>query len=61
MTGTWVRQVGSDISANEIIVSAGQRISSAEIGLLATAGIVKILCHRKPAIGSSKLYKETIS
>jgi molybdopterin biosynthesis enzyme len=50
-TGQWVRQVGSDIAANEVIVSLGQRVGPTEIGLLATAGIVKIRAYRKPVIG----------
>ena len=49
--GTFVRQVGSDISEKELILPAGQVIRAAEIGLLATAGITKVLCHRKPIVG----------
>ena len=50
-SGVNIREVGSDIGDGELIMNKGQVIKAAEIGLLATAGITKILCYPKPVIG----------
>lgn len=49
--GTNVRAIGCDIQSNELILKKGQIIRSAEIGLLATVGVVEVKCYSKPIIG----------
>eukprot|EP01035_Chromulina_nebulosa_P021648 gene21648-28012_t len=49
--GTHVRQIGSDIKQNEIILKKGQKIGPAEVGLLATIGYTHIPCYYQPIIG----------
>lgn len=49
--GTNVRDVGSDLAAGGLIIKGGQPITPSEVGLLATAGVTTVLCHRKPVIG----------
>jgi len=41
--GNFVRQIGSDIAKGEVILNSGQIIRAAEIGLLATAGVTKVV------------------
>ena len=40
--GSFVRQIGSDIAVGEEILPAGHLIRAAEIGLLATAGVIEV-------------------
>ena len=40
--GADVRPVGVDVEAGQIVLAAGERMDAAEIGLLATAGIVNV-------------------
>lgn len=49
--GVNVRQIGSDIQRGELILSRGQKIGPAELGLLATIGKTNVLCYHKPVIG----------
>jgi gephyrin len=46
-----IRQIGSDITKGEEIVGIGQTIEPAEIGLMACAGVINVMCIRKPIIG----------
>eukprot|EP01041_Mallomonas_annulata_P004228 gene4228-8411_t len=50
-SGANVRQIGSDMSKDELILAEGTLIGPAEIGLLATVGVSQILCRRKPTVG----------
>ncbi|CAI5731075.1 unnamed protein product [Peronospora destructor] len=49
--GQNIRLVGSDICPGELLVDAHKLVSAAEIGLLATAGIIEVVVHRKPVVG----------
>lgn len=49
--GLHVRQIGSDIAKGDIIIKKGTKIGPHEIGMLATTGIVEILCYDHPIIG----------
>lgn len=49
--GAWIREIGSDIGKNEVVLKAGERIGPAEIGLLATVGLPTVQCFAKPVIG----------
>lgn len=51
--GENVREVGSDIKADSLILSKGEHISAVggEIGLLAAVGVSDVKVYRKPVIG----------
>lgn len=49
--GDYVRQVGSDIAIGQVVLSKGMRIGAAEIGLLATTGLVEVDVVRRPVVG----------
>lgn len=46
-----VNPAGSDMSAGEAILEPGRRIGGAELGLLATLGVVSVEVYRRPVIG----------
>jgi molybdopterin molybdotransferase len=50
-TGDYVRQLGSDIATGQVVLSKGMRIGAAEIGLLATTGLVEVEVTRRPIVG----------
>jgi gephyrin len=58
--GENVRQIGSDIYEGEVVLKQGDRIGPAELGLLATIGLVKIPCYKKPVIGVMSTGSELI-
>ncbi|CAJ2513892.1 Uu.00g020110.m01.CDS01 [Anthostomella pinea] len=51
--GENVREVGSDIKADSVILSKGEQVSAVggEIGLLAAVGVAEVKTYRKPVIG----------
>lgn len=51
--GENVREIGSDISAGEIILKEGDEITAVggELGLLASVGKAQVLVYRKPIVG----------
>lgn len=49
--GDYVRPIGSDIAIGQVILSKGMRIGAAEIGLLATTGLVSVEVYRRPIVG----------
>ena len=48
--GKHVRPVGEDVRAGETLIRSGQRLSAAELGLLATAGVPVPLVHPRPRV-----------
>ena len=48
--GADVRPVGVDVEAGQIVLAAGERLHAAEIGLLATAGIVNVPVFPRPKV-----------
>lgn len=46
----WVRQVGEDMAAGEVILKAGVRLGAADIGLLAGFGRPMVDVRRKPRV-----------
>ena len=48
--GTDIRAVGSEIAAGEIVLESGHYIDAAEIGILATVGVVSVKVRRKPKV-----------
>lgn len=59
--GVNIREIGSDIQTNEIILKKGDRITPAEIGLLATIGITQVPCYKKPIIGVMSTGNELVN
>jgi gephyrin len=49
--GTWIREIGSDVQEGELILSQGDLITAAEIGLLATVGATQVSVYPKPLVG----------
>ncbi|KAI1877116.1 uncharacterized protein JN550_001188 [Neoarthrinium moseri] len=51
--GENIREVGSDIKIDSLILSQGEQVSAVggEIGLLAAVGVSEVKTHRKPVIG----------
>ena len=49
-TGANVRQVGVDVEVGQTVLAAGERLDPAEIGLLATAGIVDVPVYPRPKV-----------
>ena len=48
--GTNVRRAGEDIAAGETVIAAGTPIGAAEAGVLASIGIARIDCARRPRV-----------
>jgi molybdopterin molybdotransferase len=46
-TGEWIRRTGEDISADSVILAAGTRLRSQELGLAASIGMAQLTVHRK--------------
>ena len=49
-SGDDVRRVGVDVKAGQTVLAAGERLDPAEIGLLATAGIVDVPVFPRPKV-----------
>jgi len=49
--GANIRQIGSDIAVGDVLLKEGQFISPADVGLLATSGVDKVLCYPVPVVG----------
>mmetsp|Transcript_6046 Transcript_6046/g.6185 ORF Transcript_6046/g.6185 Transcript_6046/m.6185 type:complete len:648 (-) Transcript_6046:218-2161(-) len=49
--GCNIRQIGSDINKGEVIIKKGTVVGPAEVGLLATVGVMSVLCYSQPVIG----------
>eukprot|EP00742_Colponemidia_sp_Colp-10_P003227 GILJ01003437.1.p1 GENE.GILJ01003437.1~~GILJ01003437.1.p1 ORF type:complete len:729 (-),score=124.40 GILJ01003437.1:35-2137(-) len=48
--GRWIRNVGDDIEAGELVIKRGTRLSSAELGLAATVGITALTVYQRPVV-----------
>src|SRR5215831_5626580 len=49
--GEWVRRVGSDIRAGDVVLSAGIRLRPQDAGLAASVGIASLPVHRRVRLG----------
>eukprot|EP01038_Epipyxis_sp_PR26KG_P013753 gene13753-18445_t len=58
--GMHVREIGSDIAKNQLVLAKGHIIAPAEIGLLATIGQPEIKCYQRPIIGVMSTGSELI-
>lgn len=59
-SGDFVRRPGDDVQMGDIVVSAGQVISPAQIGLLASVGRAKVLVHPRPRVSVMSIGQELI-
>src|ERR1700688_560433 len=48
--GTHVRPRGGDVRAGDVVVPAGVRLSAAQLGALAAAGVAEVVCARRPRV-----------
>lgn len=48
--GLDIRAVGSDVAVGDVIVERGSRLGAAEIGLLASCGVVDVDVHPQPRV-----------
>ncbi|WP_322512310.1 molybdopterin molybdotransferase MoeA, partial [Chloroflexus sp.] len=48
--GDYVHTVGQDVARGQIALTAGTTLGAAEIGILATLGITRILAYRRPRV-----------
>ena len=46
-----VRPVGCDIFKGEQVLTTGDRIGPAEVGLLAAVGVTKVKVYQRPTVG----------
>ncbi|HEY5316571.1 MAG TPA: gephyrin-like molybdotransferase Glp, partial [Solirubrobacteraceae bacterium] len=49
-TGEFIRDRGSDIERGDLILGAGTRLGSAQIGAAAAVGLGTVLCRRRPSV-----------
>ena len=45
-----VGAIGEDIRAGEIVLRAGRQLRPQDAGLLASIGVARVLCHRRPRV-----------
>ncbi len=48
--GSFVRARGSDVQRGDLILDAGTRLGSAQIGAAAAVGLATVLCRRRPSV-----------
>jgi molybdopterin molybdotransferase len=48
--GSFVRDRGSDIKRGDVVLDAGRRLGSAQIGSAAAVGLGTVLCRRRPTV-----------
>lgn len=61
LPGKFIRQIGSDVSIGEVILSANTKIGSYEIGILASSGIKTVKVHSKPKVSVLSTGDELVS
>lgn len=51
--GNYIRQIGDDVSADEVVLKAGERIDEVggEIGVLTSIGVTKVRVYGRPKVG----------
>lgn len=48
--GEHVRPPGEDVAAGAVVLRAGSRLGSAQVGALAAAGVAEVVCHARPRV-----------
>ena len=59
--GENIRQAGEDVQKGEVVIEAGQRISPADLGVLASLGLSKLQVKRKPVVAFFSTGDELVS
>ena len=59
--GENIRQAGEDVQKGEVVIEAGQRLSPADLGVLASLGLSKLQVKRKPVIAFFSTGDELVS
>ncbi|MGA2124034.1 MAG: gephyrin-like molybdotransferase Glp [Acidimicrobiales bacterium] len=49
--GEAVRRVGEDVSLHQVLVSPGDELGPAQLGVLASQGYSSVMAHRRPIVG----------
>ena len=44
------RPVGFDVRAGEVVLKEGERLGPAELGLMATVGVISVEAYRRPCV-----------
>lgn len=48
--GQWIRRAGEDVAAGDVVLSKGERLTPAGLGLAASVGLAKLLVSRRPRV-----------
>jgi molybdopterin molybdotransferase len=48
--GENVRRAGEDVGKGDLLLTAGERITAAEVAVLAAAGVPRVECYRRPRV-----------
>jgi molybdopterin molybdotransferase len=59
--GENIRRAGEDIAQGETVIEAGERLSPADLGVLASLGIAKLQVRRKPVVAFFSTGDELVS
>jgi molybdopterin molybdotransferase len=59
--GSHLRDVGEDLKPGEVVLSAGDEITPARVGVLASLGVAEVLAHPRPRVGVMSTGDELVS
>jgi molybdopterin molybdotransferase len=48
--GRWIRPIGSDVGASELLLAAGSELGPGELALLAACGHAELIVHARPKV-----------
>lgn len=48
--GQWIRRAGEDVATGDVVLSKGDRLTPAGLGLAASVGLAKLLVSRRPRV-----------
>ncbi len=49
--GAFIRPIGQDVETGQVVLPHGSHLGPAEVGLLATLGVVEVTVYRPPVVG----------
>lgn len=58
--GSYIRQIGEDFRAGDILLKAGRKLYPQDVGLLAAIGIISVPVYRRPRIASFSTGNELV-
>jgi len=59
--GTHLREVGEDLKPGEVVLGAGDEITPARVGVLASLGVAEVLAYPRPRVGVMSTGDELVS